>query len=82
MEIIKNNKIYFYSIIDNGEYNYLCDKLSDLNITRCRINKRYCSLFSKKRILTKLKKYFSKDKITFEGIDDYDKSYIYVINFS
>jgi len=81
MEIIKNNKTYFYSVPNyNYNYNYLCEKLAELNINRTRINYKYCLVFSNKKILTKLKKYF-KNEILYNGVDDLDNSYIYTIIF-
>ena len=82
MEIIKNNKLYFYSVPNyiDYDYNYLCEKLAELNITRTKINNKYCLVFSDKKILTKLKKYF-KTKILYNGVDDYDNSHIYTITF-
>ena len=80
MEIIKNNKTYSYFIPDNDDYDYeyLAYKLAELNIERVRINLRFCWIFSKKKILTKLKKYF-KNRVKYDGIDDYDNSYMYTI---
>ena len=80
MEIIKNNKKYFYSVPNDNkyDYNYLCNKLAELNITKSRINHKYCLVFSEKKILTKLKKSFN---VKFTCVDDQDKMYIYTIMF-
>jgi hypothetical protein len=79
MEIIKNNKKYWYNIPTTGQYDYknLIEKLSELDVERTRINYKYCWLYSNKKILTKLKKHF-KD-VKFDGIDDYDQTYMYTI---
>jgi len=79
MKIIKNNKIYFYNTPNDKDYSDIINILSDLNIDRTRINTKYCLIFSKKRILTKLKKHYKN--IIVEGIDNYDNSYIYKITF-
>ncbi len=82
MEIIKNNKKYFYSIptFKDVDYSYLTNILSDLDIERCRINIKFCWIFSKKKILTKLKYKFNKKEINYYGIDNYDNSYIYRVS--
>jgi len=80
MEIIKNNKKYIYNIptYKDVDYSYLSNILSDLDIERCRVNIKFCWLFSKKRILIKLRKFFKSD-IKYYGKDDYDNTYIYKI---
>lgn len=79
MEIIKNNKTYFYNTPTDKDYTFIVNILSDFDIIRCRINYKYCILFSDKKIKTKLKKFFKN--ITYDGIDMYDNKHIYTINY-
>lgn len=78
MKINKNGKNYFYWYPNyNGyDYNYLVDKLSDLDIETARIGYKYCRIKSNKRILTKLKKFFGNDKVV---LNNFDLKYSYTI---
>jgi hypothetical protein len=77
MEIIKNKKTYFYSIPSIGNFEYLTEKLSDLDLNKVRITSRYTLIFNDKRILSKLKKYFDDVYL----YDKNNKEYIYIINY-
>jgi len=81
MEIIKNNKRYFYSMptFKDVDYSYIADILSDLDIERCRINIKFCWIFSKNKILTKLKHKFKNKEISYDGVDIYDNTHMYTI---
>lgn len=77
--IIKNNKTYFYNTPNDKDYTNIVEFLSDMDIERTRINYKYCVLYSKIKILTKIKKIFKNT--TCEGFDNYDNTHIYKINF-
>lgn len=81
MEIIKNGKEYFYSMppeyIKGYDYHKLIDILSDLDIEIARSGRKYCYVFSPKKILTKLKKYFKN--VEHNSYDKRDKLHCYMI---
>lgn len=81
IEIKKNNKTYFYSIPEYNidYYEKISNFLAELDIDRGKVNARFCSIYSKKRILTKIKNFFKNKKIEYYGIDKFDNTYIYSI---
>lgn len=65
----KNNKIYEYIFIPypNIDYNYILEKLSELDIDIIRFSYKYCRFYTNNEIENELSNYFgNKIKTTFK----------------
>ena len=80
IEVFEGNKHFSVIKPSFNAYNYinLVEKLVNLGVFQIKIGFKSCNIVSEKKILTKLKKVFNKNKIVFHG--DYKfKNYSYNI---